>query len=96
MKIKDGVQMRAMSAQIALAICVADRLLGGELVLTSVTDGVHSSGSLHYVGQAFDMRLPFKAAIFVEQLKEALGAEFDVVLEKDHIHVEFQPKGRAL
>jgi hypothetical protein len=25
-------------------------------------------------------------------LKQALGGQFDVVLEKDHIHVEFDPK----
>jgi hypothetical protein len=28
-------------------------------------------------------------------LREALGQEFDVVVEKTHIHVEFQPKGEA-
>ena len=29
---------------------------------------------------------------FTEGLSEALGEEFDVVLESDHIHIEFQPK----
>ena len=26
------------------------------------------------------------------QIKDCLGADFDVLLEADHIHIEFQPK----
>lgn len=92
MKIKPGVQLRTMSSQILLAILEADRILEGSLVVTSVSDGKHSAGSLHYVGLACDLRLPPESAIFVEELREALGAEYDVVIEGDHVHVEYQPK----
>jgi hypothetical protein len=94
-KIKPGVQMRTLSPQMLLAIIEADRILEGSLVVTSVSDGTHSSGSLHYVGLAADFRLPLEPLDFVAQLKESLGAEFDVVIEKDHVHVEYQPKVRA-
>lgn len=95
MTIKPGVQLRTMSSQILLAIIEADRLLGGSLVVTSVSDGKHSAGSLHYVGLAADLRLPADPPGFVGRLRAALGDEYDVVLEGDHIHIEFQPKVRA-
>jgi hypothetical protein len=70
-----------------------------ELVITSVTDGKHSPNSLHYVGYAFDMRTRDLSQVdkknLAVDLREALGQEFDVVVEKTHIHVEFQPKGEA-
>lgn len=92
MTIKPGVQMRTMCPQILLAILEADRILEGALVVTSVSDGKHSPGSLHYVGHACDLRLPSQPHDFVDELRSALGDEFDVVLEKDHVHVEWQPK----
>lgn len=92
MMIKHGVQMRTLSTQCLLAMQAADWLLEGEMVVTSVSEGKHSPGSLHYVGHAFDMRLPAEPALFVADLKSALGEEFDVVRESDHIHVEWQPK----
>ncbi len=95
MMIKPGVQMRALSTQCLLAMQAADWLMEGNLVITSVSEGKHSAGSLHYVGHAFDMRLPGDPDTFVADLKEALGDEFDVVLEGDHVHVEYQPKAQA-
>lgn len=32
------------------------------------------------------------ASVIASELKAALGPDYDVVLEGDHIHVEFQPK----
>lgn len=61
--------------------------------VTSITDGEHSRKSLHYVGFAFDLRLPpLEVPCFVAELQQRLGYSFDVVLERDHVHVEFQPK----
>ena len=69
-----------------------------EVVVTSVVDGVHSQGSLHYVGYAADLRIwaieDNELDEFARGLSEELGVEFDVVLETDHIHMEFQPKRR--
>jgi hypothetical protein len=93
--IKPGVQLRIASPQIVLAIVEADRILEGSLVVTCVSDGKHMPGSRHYIGNAADFRLPLNAASFVADLREALGAEYDVVLEGDHVHCEYDPKGPA-
>jgi len=67
-----------------------------ELVLTSASEGKHGENSLHYSGKAFDFRT---RGLTTEQQEDwatlcriRLDAEFDVVLEKDHLHVEWQPE----
>lgn len=73
--------------------------LGYEAWLTSGTEGVHKPGSLHPKGLATDWRTNHMredlVPILVNRLKKNLGgdrSEYDVILEKDHLHVEFQPK----
>lgn len=94
--IKPGVRIRGLSPAALLAINIAAevyRKVDEDFVITSVTDGDHKSGSLHHVGDAFDLRLPksYNPAIVVGYIRECLGSEFDVVLEKDHIHIEYDP-----
>ena len=66
------------------------------LKLRSGTEGDHSPGSLHYVGFAADLRIwgipREKLRVAVRECRAALGNEWDVVLEKTHVHFEFQPK----
>lgn len=74
----------------------------GEAVITSTYEGTHSVGSLHYANEAFDVRKPsamdkekFKDEHnkeAVRGLKDKLGKDFDIVLEKTHIHIEYDPK----
>jgi len=95
--IKPGVRVRGLSNEILLAIIIAEsiyRETQGLMVITSLTDGKHSVGSLHYTGDAVDLRLPSTVTIdqVVLQLKSALGSSYDVILETDHIHVEYDPK----
>jgi hypothetical protein len=65
------------------------------LVVTSLMDGKHSQRSLHYKGLAVDLRI-WNLNAPVEQvvtaLRSALGEDYDVVLESDHIHVEYDPE----
>jgi len=63
---------------------------GEDLFVTSLRDGNHSPGSLHYDGLAFDIRYPHTAT--VQQLKDELGPEWDIVPEANHIHCEYDPK----
>jgi hypothetical protein len=79
---------------------------GYPMVVTSLVDGIHSHTSLHYVGAAADMRTTWYSTQFpqkfgntdwqelADSIDIALGetSEFDVVLEGDHIHLEWQPK----
>lgn len=65
-------------------------------VITSTTDGKHKKGSLHYRGLAVDLRIKDltadKKKLYFDALKFALMRLCDVILESDHIHVEYQPK----
>jgi len=67
--------------------------------ITSAADGKHMAKSLHYVNRAFDVRIrnivgdiDAEAALWCERLRSTLGKDYDVVLEGDHIHIEFDPK----
>lgn len=72
---------------------------GQELVITSGTDGKHGlhNASLHPAGLALDFRSRDLAERSLQSVvvraRSALGPAYDVVLERDHIHVEFDPKG---
>lgn len=99
-KMKDGVKINGIKPEMVMGLIVAEGYFRSngidEMVVTSVVDGVHGFGSLHYVGYASDVRtweiLDDLLPKFTGGLSEALGPEFDVVLESDHIHIEFKPK----
>lgn len=99
MKFKEGIITTGVRAEVVLALMVIDKVYenhGLDLVVTSVCDGKHSVTSLHYSGQAADLRIwnMEDPATVVEEIKDALGRnpDYDVVLESDHIHFEWQPK----
>ena len=102
--LKDSsVRIQGMRVELLFALLAASRIwaeLGYALVITSLNDGRHSWTSLHYSGSAADLRIRHMrtgdAARATEELQAALGIDFDVVLEEDHIHVEYQPKRRGL
>ena len=95
---KQGVELNGVRPEIVAAMIVVGLVAGRDIVITSVTEGKHSRGSLHYIGHAFDIRIrdiknPEDIDSLVMTIREHLTDEFDVVLEATHIHVEFQPKG---
>ncbi len=99
MIIKQGVSIRGVRPEIVLALVIVNDIykrFGQELVVTEITGGKHGVGSLHYVGQAADIRTSYfaqgEAKVVADEIRIALGKEFDVVLESTHIHLEFQPK----
>lgn len=102
MKLKsDNVELKDLAPQLALAVVVANEVYNGydtELVITSANDSYHSSTSLHFSGNAVDLRtftLPQgKAQEVRDQIASKLNVDFDVILEDDHIHLEYQPKRR--
>ena len=95
MKIKEGVKLDPHIA-IAIALQIVEPILkkhGQELVITSMMDGTHMPSSLHYKGLAVDLRiwdLHHKDSC-VSKIKNALGESYDVILEVDHIHLEYDP-----
>ena len=96
MNYKNGVKVNGIKPEMTLAIMMVNTVIP-DATITSVIDGKHSRTSLHYVGYAIDVRTrdikPKMQTEYVRQLKEALTDEYDVILESDHIHIEFQPKG---
>jgi len=98
MEIKAGVRVLGVRPEIVLALMVMREIYTthgqfAAFVVTSVVEGVHKRASLHYTGCAVDLRLPTAdAAQIVASGKAALGDDFDVVIEADHLHLEFQPK----
>jgi hypothetical protein len=98
MILKENVDILGLKPETLMAIIIADSVWtkhGQELVLTSVTDSVHSKYSRHNFGMAFDCRTRYFTAAekkaVVKELKKALGKHFNVVVHSTHIHVAYKP-----
>ena len=106
MKLKEGVTLTRLHPSIAHALDVIDaywwKKFGTHVVVTSLGDGTHSEGSLHYGVRgdvrcrALDFRIRhLEGAVRAQvrlDLRGLLGSVYDVVLESDHGHIEFDPK----
>ncbi len=99
MIIKPGVRVFGIRPEMILVLMIADKIYdeyGFDLRWTGSMEGKHSRGSLHYIGAAIDLGIiDIQKAVLDDifnDLNISLGDDYDVVLEKDHIHVEFQPK----
>src|SRR5437016_3377670 len=95
--IKPGVSLKQLNAHTLLAVIVASQIYDKRqesFVITSGDEGSHMQNSLHYKGDAVDIRLPVfsDAKEVVQEIYACLGMQYDVILEKDHIHIEFDPK----
>jgi hypothetical protein len=105
---KQGVGVYQWKPALAHALHIVDRVylakLEHEVFITSINDGTHMDQSKHYLDDAFDTRIrinndialpPYDRDILNDlraTIAEQLGRAYDVVLESDHIHVEFDPK----
>ena len=57
-----------------------------DLIVTSIREGNHMPGSLHYIGLAFDFRKgPFRKA----DIEAVLSPPWQVIEEADHWHCEY-------
>ena len=99
MRLKAGVRPHGLAPEIMLGISICHQIFlarGLELVITSLVDGKHSVGSLHYVGHAADFRTrniePEDVQTIAQECRDNLGDDYDFVVEKNHYHMEFQPK----
>ena len=96
MLIKAGVDISRLNREIRRALPKIQKVLdfyNEELIITSTFEGTHGDGSLHYGNDAVDMRMTRVESNFIKgAISQELGPDFDVVLEGDHIHVEYDPK----
>jgi hypothetical protein len=98
MILKPGVKIANLKPQLLIAIMVSDHVYtfyGKELVITSIDDSKHGIGTLHGQGYAFDLRTSYftnnEQLLVSGEIRTKLGDNFDVVLEIDHIHIEYDP-----
>ena len=98
--IKLGCQFKRFTPQLAdfiYAVCRAWDLYIPSVtpVITSANDGQHMDGSKHYLDKAWDLRIRNLEAGMIEEiarmLRVDLGKDWDIVVEKDHLHVEYDP-----
>lgn len=97
--IKEGVRILGIRPEMTIALQVIEGTFkdaNKPCTITAVIDGKHMAGSLHYIGCAVDIRSrdlqPSEQEAMKAQLQKRLTSDFDVVLEGDHFHIEFQPK----
>jgi len=67
-----------------------------EMVITSTYEGSHSEGSLHYANLAVNIRRKAEDETVYWKIKKYLFDDYDVILEADHIHIEYNPKEPSL
>lgn len=105
MRLKTGVKIQQAASELVIGLMCAESVFlryGEECWITALKDGKHMEGSKHYRGEAADLRskhlktLALKINI-LNDLKEYLGADFDVILENqdkenEHFHLEYDPK----
>jgi len=101
MTFKESVRKQGVQSPIWFALGVAEmvyRYNGFRLVVTSMMDSHENRPkSLHNKGLAVDIRTKTVPAEFLKKIHNNLHIVlnpmgFDVVLESDHIHIEFDPK----
>ncbi len=103
MRLKPGVSARGISPELLLGIMVLDAIYknvtGADAVVTSLRDGTHHRASKHYRGDGADFRTiqasitPDTAERIRAEARAQLGKDYDIVVEGNHIHLEFDPKG---
>jgi hypothetical protein len=106
-RIKQGVDLSRLTGRMALAAVVVRDVYEDHRCNAVVTRGCEPPDSeeealahpdsKHYLGDALDFRvlgIPMETREKIAaEVREALGAQFDVVLKADHLHVEFDPDG---
>jgi hypothetical protein len=99
-QVKNGVVLKEVNDVLLKILDGIDRvfLVHGTIpTITSLNDGTHMKGSLHYKNAAVDLRVidipQVEWAGIRSNLAKILGPMFQVILEKDHIHIETSPAG---
>lgn len=97
---KSGVMINGIRPHLLHIMEVASTIyyqMGYYMTVTSVMDGKHKLGSLHYQGLAFDTRtydvnIEHREPLYLKLKNTLEPMGCDVILETDHIHIEFDIK----
>lgn len=95
-KVKPGTvfkQFRKPMIDLLDELNAISMVLGFDITITSANDSKHMNGSKHYEDLAYDLRTrdlsKEQTQLLAQDIKARLGPAYDVVVEKDHIHVEY-------
>lgn len=95
LQLKRGISIKGISANLMPALIIANEIfssIGKPLVITSLLDGEHMINSKHYIGDAMDIRIfhlnKNELKEVLDSLRSALFNSYNIILEKDHIHIE--------
>lgn len=95
MRTKAGVRFVGIKPEMVFAALICASVFDDakqKFTVTSVCEGTHMPNSLHYCGAAFDIRIFDLRGVssyeMARRLQDALGSDFQVVVESDHLHVE--------
>ncbi len=96
-KLKSLVRPEGVGPEILIAIWIAEAVYekfgAAQFCITSLTDGKHMRGSKHYCGKGVDLRIwPLdadKRKPVAELIQHRLGATYFVLLEADHLHIQY-------
>ncbi len=96
MRLKDNSVKPDFTAGMIIGLLIADKVYkehGVDMTITSGKDGTHSNHSLHNSGNAADLRIwDIDVKAVAQGIRKSLNQHYDVVIEKDHIHMEYQPR----
>jgi len=96
MLLKLGVDISRLNRPIRRTLTPVDKIFSSyneEAVITSTYESDHVPSSLHYNDDAYDVRRPGKHVHeILPAIKDRLGRHYDIVLEAEHIHIEYDPK----
>lgn len=91
----DGVKKETIELMLLLNGYFVAKI-GKPFVVTSCMEGKHMKGSKHYSGYAVDIRIRHLSVCEMNNLlawfKINYDKEYDMVVEKDHLHIEYDPK----
>jgi hypothetical protein len=99
MQLKPSVKLTGITNELFIGLIICNdvyKKYNVEMVITSLIDSKHSPKSLHYSGNAADLRtsnIPDKLTRIkiLEEIKTSLGTHYDIVDESTHFHFEYQP-----
>ena len=97
LKIKGGA---VVSRQVIIAAAVVNAAnslgLSQDMLVTSGNDSRHMPGSKHYTDEALDFRTKTltktQRQALTDTVRRRLGRHYDVILESDHLHIEWDPE----
>ena len=102
MELKSGASLQGLQLPMRLVLIIAEQIWRDAgrpegVTVTSGTDGIHSAGSLHYYGFALDFRIRYFSSDVAARVSSDLSRRllaidrfYRVLLEPDHIHVEYR------